>query len=739
MPFQINNGNDLIANSGSFSYLTVSGTPVSLSGHTHTSSQVIDFNTSVSGLLPFTGILGSGYVVLNSSNKILTIGVSGLQPSGNYSIVGHTHAASDITNFNSSVSGLLPSVSGSGYVQSTFSNNIYLISVSGLQPSGNYSVSGHTHTASNITDFNSAVSGLLPFTGVLGSGNISITSFNRTLNISTTGLQPSGNYSVSGHTHIASDITNFNTSVSGLLPTVSGSGYAAVLLSNNIYTVSITGLQPSGNYSISGHNHTASNITDFNSATSGLLIPYALLNSGNFTNLFVTGTPVSLSGHKHLSSDITDFNSATSGLISLTGVTGSGYVVTSSNNKNITISITGLQPSGNYSIVGHTHTANNITDFNSATSGLLTPYAQLNDALFHNLSIDTRFVCNTSNFNVDEDGNTIINPSPLVNVSVPNLLVSYSLNFASGTASSGLSVFNYLTLNNTGVSLSGHKHIASDITNFNSSVSGLLPVKNIIAGTGIGISITSGIYTINSSGTGGGSSNVTISNSGSGRLLISDGTSSGIIGQSGLTFINSVLSVTGVPVSVSGHSHALTIGSGSGTAITYDSSQTLNILGSGNLSINYNDTTNTITLNTPYSASSRGYEVLGSGKSTFAVDGGYVVGNIDVYYNGIKLLNNNDYTATNGSSFTLSISGIVNDVVEWVYFNTSPRYQIIMGEVRSDFVSGVNYIGNAVQGSAEASGVWRIKKTSIDSNGSIISNLTATNVKWTDRLISTYV
>lgn len=39
---------------------------------------------------------------------------------------------------------------------------------------------------------------------------------------------------------------------------------------------------------------------------------------------------------------------------------------------------------------------------------------------------------------------------------------------------------------------------SSDITNFNSSVSGLLPVSNIVAGTGVSISASSGNYTINS-------------------------------------------------------------------------------------------------------------------------------------------------------------------------------------------------------------------------------------------------
>lgn len=44
--------NNIIANSGNFtSSLQVNGTGVSISGHTHTSSQISDFNSSVSGLV----------------------------------------------------------------------------------------------------------------------------------------------------------------------------------------------------------------------------------------------------------------------------------------------------------------------------------------------------------------------------------------------------------------------------------------------------------------------------------------------------------------------------------------------------------------------------------------------------------------------------------------------------------------------------------------------------------------
>jgi hypothetical protein len=140
------------------------------SSHTHTSSNITDFNSSVSGLLP--SVSGSGYATTSFANNAYTVSVTGLQPSGNYSTVGHTHTSSNITDFNSSVSGLLPSVSGSTYITSSLSNNIYTISTTGLQPSGNYSLTGHTHTVSNITDFNSSVSGLLPTISNSGDNRI---------------------------------------------------------------------------------------------------------------------------------------------------------------------------------------------------------------------------------------------------------------------------------------------------------------------------------------------------------------------------------------------------------------------------------------------------------------------------------------------------------------------------------------------------------------------------------------
>ena len=299
--------------SGNFDRLTVNNIDVSTSGHTHTSTNIINFNTSVSGLVSgiyaplnspaFVGIptvptAASGTNTTQiASTAFVRTEVSNLVASAPSTLDTLNELAAALgndPNFATTVTNLIASkVSKSGDTMTgslnapsgIFSQNV---TVGGI----NVSLSGHTHTSSQITDFNSATSGLIPITGVSGSGYAVVSTNNKLVTVSITGLQPSGNYSVVGHTHLSSDITNFNSSVSDLLPSVSGSGYAQVNFANNTYTVSVSGLQPSGNYSIVGHTHTASNITDFNTATSGLLTPYALLSSGNFNNLFVGGVPV---------------------------------------------------------------------------------------------------------------------------------------------------------------------------------------------------------------------------------------------------------------------------------------------------------------------------------------------------------------------------------------------------------------------------------------------------------------
>jgi hypothetical protein len=125
----------------------------------------------------------------------------------------------------------------------------------------------------------------------------------------------------------------------------------------------------------------------------------------------------------------------------------------------------------------------------------------------------------------------------------------------------------------------------------------------------------------------------------------------------------SSLSLNGTGVSISGHNHTINIGTGDVSQISFNTNQVLNIISSGGININFNDSTNTITISPPTAVT--GFEELTTTKNTFSTSPNYRVGTLSVYYNGLKLINGQDYTATDGSSFILAESGVQGDVIEW--------------------------------------------------------------------------
>lgn len=57
-----------------------------------------------------------------------------------------------------------------------------------------------------------------------------------------------------------------------------------------------------------------------------------------------------------------------------------------------------------------------------------------------------------------------------------------------------------------------------------------------------------------------------------------------------------------------------------------------------------------------------------AGQTVFTPQSGYTLGYCDVFLNGIKLVNGDDYTASNGTSFTLASGAAVGDSVECVAY-----------------------------------------------------------------------
>jgi hypothetical protein len=327
------------------------------------------------------------------------------------------------------------------------------------------------------------------------------------------------------------------------------------------YNNSILGdyLTPSGNQLVV-ENPIIINSGSVNNTVIGNNIP----SSGYFTNIKISGIDVSISGHTHTSSQITDFNEAVddrigSGLF----VAGTGININYDDVSNsLTVSVSGLinNPTNNRILTSRDDSTTGID-----AQSKLTFDGRILELECVCSSGNAGFVGvgdgNIVNFRANQFLNDNVEPPRLIfrrtrgSEAAPQVAnsgdgifairgetIDYSGNVAilgglrmeviepaspTGlnpatkiflrTSSGGNNLLDKtLTLNsdgtlvNTGpikvndtlVSLEGHTHAASDITDFNSSVSGLLTVKNIVAGTGIDVINSSGIYTITSTGSG---------------------------------------------------------------------------------------------------------------------------------------------------------------------------------------------------------------------------------------------
>jgi len=413
---------NISVNTGSYTSLNVNSTGVSLSGHTHLSTDITNFNSSVSGLLPVKNIIAGTGISLSVSNGDYTINTtstgggggssytagSGLILVGNeFNIYGGTghFAQLSINGFT------LPVSDGSAnqYLKTNGAGSVSWSSIAGAGSGTELSVTGSVSlTSANIT----------------GVGTVTVTLEGSTIKIS-------GSSSGGG---------GLNNVVEDLTPQLGGN------LDLNSYSIN-----GSGNISISGN---------------------IIANSGIFTSLQLNGTTVSVSGHTHTSSNITNFNSSVSGLLPTIANSGDNRVLTS------TGSSVGVNAESNLTFDG---SLLNVTGSGTFASGI-----------------------NVTN----QTANTIASFDSSKNiVSLPtSTYPSFTeLSYVKGVTSSIQTQLN-------SKASSSHNHTSTDITNFNSAVSGLLTVTNIVAGTGISVSSSSGVFTINATSTGGGGGGGGISN-----------------------------------------------------------------------------------------------------------------------------------------------------------------------------------------------------------------------------------
>jgi len=443
--FEVNN---IIADSGNFTQsLQINGTGVSLIGHTHTSSNITDFNSSVSGLLPVTNIVAGSNITVSSNSGIYTINSTASGGGGSAAARGNIITTGILSSFNISEGYSV------GYLD-LFQNGVKLLSGSDfIATDGN-----------SVGLVNSVPSGtVLEYITLLPS--ISSNNYVKLDNIS----------------------SSFNNSSTSFELSVSGTAYYPV--SSNTLGIYVGGVaqEPILSYSISG-----SNIVFTEAPASGLTfwgVGYGTTAIATLTGI----TPGSVSNPA-----ISSSNDLSTGFYFPSG-------------KSLAIASSGydrfkINTDGNVVVGGENINSLRYLDINnlnnSSSAGSILRLVTNNVSGTTNTSVDIakyktgQFTINNNDnspetftsFNVGLSERLRITSSG--NIGIGTVLPTSKLHVVGDISANSGNFTQTLQLNNVNVSVSGHSHTVSDITNFNSSVSGLLPITNIIAGSGINVSIS---------------------------------------------------------------------------------------------------------------------------------------------------------------------------------------------------------------------------------------------------------
>jgi hypothetical protein len=298
--------------------------------------------------------------------------------------------------------------------------------------------------------------------------------------------------------NLISNTDSTTISVSGL-----NSSYINNFNSSVDSRIASANLQPSGNYSVSGHTHISSNIIDFNSSVSGLIPSFS-----TELDVYIKNT----TGGDLYKGQVVYINGAQGDHPTITLAVASGEMTSSKTlgllKQNLAINEFGYVISEGILEGIDTSSANSAGDtiwLSSSTPGGVV-YGIANKPSAPNHMVFIGYVLRKQQNN----GRVYIKPQngyeleELHNVAISGVTNGQFLQYNS---SSGLWIpsssgnFSSLSINNSGISLIGHSHNTSDLTNFNSSVSGLLPITTLNAGSGIGIVQSGTIFTVSTTGT----------------------------------------------------------------------------------------------------------------------------------------------------------------------------------------------------------------------------------------------
>lgn len=491
--------------------------------HTHTASSITDFNSSVSGLV-------NGIYAPLSSPTLTGIPLTPTASSGT-----NTNQIASTSFVRTEISNLVASA------PSTLDTLNELATALGNDP--NFAT-----TITNNLASKAAISGAT-FTGSISSPS---GSFTQSLKVNGTDV------SVAGHTHIIGDISGLQTTLDAKQPS---GNYASLSHTHSISDVnglqeSLDEKQPSGSYAAISHNHSVSDVIGLQDELDGkqpsgnYLTSHpsvsAASSSNNSGNTFIQDLLVDSYGHitgistgsAYSPPSVSISNYANNRLLTSDGTSSGIYA----ENK-LTFDGSSLNLADSQLYLEYNDPENDPTFFkrNQITSSqinLVSEYS-VSTGVYNsagissedisisyneqglNIPIQTSYTTSITKNNLSFYRTLYDNTNAGAELSSSIMTVNYSGIIFTDGSTLGSANHNHDIINISGLqsaldgkqpsgsyALSSHTHTSSNITDFNSSVSGLLP---------------------------------TIANSGNNRLLTSTGSTVGISAQDNLTFDGSNL------------------------------------------------------------------------------------------------------------------------------------------------------------------------------------------------------
>ena len=567
------------------------------------------------------------------------------------------------------------------------------------------------------------------------NGNVTITAVgNTTMTITGTGANITGTANITGNVNAPFFIGNGSalTGIGGAGYIFNGTSNANIATTNGNLVVGINGTAAIATFSNLGVNVTGYMTATGNVTGGNLLGPLANGNSnvriatsnGNVTitavgntTMTVTGTGANIAGYANITGNVNAPFFIGNGS-ALTGIGGAGYIFNGTSNANIATSGGNLNIGiGGTANVGiFTSTGLNVAGYANITGNVNASYFIGNGFYLSGIDAAGRVVNGTSNLQILQNSNLTISVNGNANIMT-----------VTGT---GANIAGYVTAtgNISGGNISASGQLIStqatgtaplvvlsttQVANLNSSLAGSVTTNaqpNITSvGNLNGLIVSNSTSTVNLSNTAnvtlgavanlhisGGSANYVLKTDGSGNLdwvavggisvisSISNGNSNVNIATSNgnvtLTAVgNTTMTVTGTGANIVGYANITGNVTLSGANVNLGDVGNLRIAGGASsyvLSTDGASNLSWIAQSGGGGASSAIQEFSATaGQTTFTVVGGYQVGSVLVFVNGIQM-NNGDYTATNGSTVILSEPRLSGDVVRILSSMASPAINI---------------------------------------------------------------